>query len=108
MIKHHQREISDEVDWMGIKLAPLLDGHCVTLVLQQPKARGRKQNQLMTFVPGILLGYRETCVVVSVIDSGSAIVDCKVKKISNLCMAGVPAKLASVLSDKLFNLYKDV
>ena len=108
MIKDHHYEISDEVDWMGQKLSPLLQGHCVTLTLEQPQKRGTKKNQLITIVPGIHFGFRDSLVVVSVIGSGSAIVDCKMKKISNLCMAGIPAKLATALAVKLFTLYKEI
>lgn len=108
MIKNHHYEISDEIDWMAQRLAPLLQGYCVTLLLEQPKVRGTKKNQLITIVPGIQFGFRDSFVVVSIIGSGSAIIDCKLKKISSLCLAGLPAKLASVLADKLFTIYKDI
>jgi hypothetical protein len=102
----HQNEISGEIDWLLSRLAPLRNGNAVVIRLDNPMGVGKRKDPLITIVPGILFGFREKSVVVSVIGNGSCIIKTDEKKIANLVKAGIPARLASALAEKLYQLYE--
>ncbi len=103
----HQDQIDTEVDWLGIKLQPLLEGKPVSLILLNEKAFGKRKNPLIVITPGSLLGFRKKAVVVSVIDNGSCIVEIDCNSTGKLVLAGIPAKYAKILLEKLQSTYRE-
>ncbi len=107
MTKVHQDRIDTEVDWLGIRLKPLLEGKPVSLVMLNEQARGKRKNPLIVITPGSQLGFVKKAVVVSVIDNGSCIVEIDCNSTSRLVLAGIPARLAKVLLEKLQSTYRE-
>lgn len=103
----HRNEISEEIDILLARLAPLKKGYPVALMLDNPKGFGKKRNPLLTLTPGILFGFRSNLVVVSVINNGSCIVQADSEKIADLILAGLPAQSARILMDRLNKLYSE-
>ncbi len=87
-------------------LAPLRSGKSVLLWLEPPKSKTKnfrgRDKFLVALTPGQGIGFPSSAILVSVVGKGSAIVRLdEPKKVADLVLAGVPAKLANVLVDKL-------
>lgn len=105
---------SNDVDWLLNRLEPLRRGYAVVLSMQDDryarmvKYRGKKQNQLVTLTPGSLYGFAPDSVQVAIIGSGAAIVfPARSEKVADLILAGMPARLAKLLMEKLHRLYQE-
>jgi hypothetical protein len=101
---HQDRSVpTKDVDWLGGKLWPLRQGKPVAfaIISGNPNARGKRKDPIVTITPGSTLGFGERVVVVSVINNGSTIVEIDCKSTAGLVLAGMPAKLAKLLLDKL-------
>jgi hypothetical protein len=108
MNEFHQDRISTEVDWLGAKLRPLCDGQAVIFSLISARGTGKRKNPIITIMPGQNVGLPATSVVVSVIDNGSCIVEIDCNSKTRMVMAGIPAKLAEVLLNKLRSTLREV
>lgn len=110
MNKVRQDRLSTDVDWFGGKLWPLTQGQAVAfaIITADPKARGKRKNPIVTITPGEPLGFGERTFVVSVINNGSCIIEIDCKSTAGLVLAGIPAKLAKLLLDKLRSTFREV
>lgn len=95
-------------------LAPLRHGKPVHLVMDDPKFAamkkyvGTKAKKLVFLVPGSMIGIDPSGVLVSILESGSCVVWPKrPPKVANLVLAGMPAKLANVLMQKLHRIFQE-
>jgi hypothetical protein len=110
---HQDRELSTEVDWLGSRLLPLREGKVVilSLILAKKESRIRRvveqRDKIVTIMPGQLVGLPRRTVIVSIIDNGSCIVEIDCNAIIGLVRAGVPAKLARALLEKLQYILKE-
>lgn len=110
---HQGRELSTEVDWLGGKLRPLREGKPVAFALIPAKRESKikrvvePKDKIITIMPGTLLNLPRRVVVVSVIDNGSCIVEINCNVILGLVRAGIPAKLARILLNKLRQTMKE-
>lgn len=107
MNRVHQDRVSTDVDWLGVKLRPLLAGKPVSLVLLNENGKGKRKNPLIVITPGEPLGFRKKAVVVSVINNGSCIVEIDCNSTSGLVLAGIPAALSKVLLLKLQSIFRE-
>lgn len=101
MNRIHQDRLTTEVDWLGGKLEPLRCGQSVAFMMYTTKATGKRKNPLIVITPGTQLNFSRKAVVVSVINNGSCIVEIGCRSTTGLILAGIPAKLAKVLVDRL-------
>lgn len=95
-------------------LLPLKNGKSVSLAMDNPmftsqaKHRGHKAKKLVILVPGTAAGISPDAVLVSIVGSGACIVwPENVSKVADLVLAGMPARLANVLMEKLHRLFKE-
>lgn len=94
-------------------LMPLLSGKPVVLTMDDPRfARkknylGSKDKRLVILTPGQMLGFGRHHLLVSIVGSGSCIVRLGHPKSADLVLAGMPAKLANVLMDKIHQVFKE-
>lgn len=95
-------------------LAPLYAGKSVALEMEKPRIQGAKKTvadrtkKLVLLVPGTAAGIDPQAVLVSVVGSGSCIVWPKRNpQVANLVLAGMPAKLAVSLMDKLHRIFQE-
>jgi hypothetical protein len=92
-------------------LRPLLQGKAVKLVVEQMKKHGAKSRKVQTgllIAPGSAYGLSHRAVVVSLLGSGSCVIfPIAHKSKGELVKAGLPAKLAKALIDRLQILYGD-
>lgn len=105
---------STEVDWLLNKIEPLKRGYAVTLSMDDgkysrlAKYRGTKKNQLVALAPGELYGFASRSVLVSIVGNGCCVVHpTRERKVADLVLAGMPAKLANLLMEKLHRLYQE-
>ena len=112
-------DLSTDVDYLAARLQPLFKG--VPIVLQLRTARpGHRKNPIVTITPGSLFGWPREQFVVAVLQNGSCVVRVDTKRetskrekqgapyrprVADLVVAGIPAKLATVLMTSLQKLY---
>lgn len=107
MNRIHQDRISTDVDWIGGKLSPLWDGKTVAFSMLLAKGTGKRKNPLIVITPGPSIGLPRRTVIVSVINNGSCIVEIDCNSTLQLVLAGIPAKLAKLLLEKLRSTYRE-
>jgi len=108
MAMNEFHQVSTDVDWLRIRLRPLLEGRAVILTLLNETGTGKRKNPLVTITPGDHLGFARKSVVVSVINLGSCIVEINCNQISGLVQAGIPSKFARILLTTLQLTYREV
>lgn len=105
--------LSADVDWFLQALYPLRLKKPVLLWMDDPrlkrlKNRSTATKRLVILTPGEASGLPERSVLVSVVGSGSCIVDVDARPlVANLVLAGMPAKLAEVLMNQLRHVFKE-
>jgi hypothetical protein len=110
--RRNEFPLSTDTDAFLGALAPLRFGKTVVLTMDDPRFkamknyRGNKGTKILVLVPGSAMGI-ENCVLVSVLGSGSCMVRLKSTKVADLVLAGMPAKLADVLMQKLHRIFQE-
>lgn len=111
--RRNEFSLSREPDWFLGILSPLKYGKPVHLMLNDPRFsqlknyRGTKDKRLVLLIPGTLAGLKKELLLVSVIGSGSCLVRVKdsEQRTADLVSAGIPARLATILLEKLHSLF---
>lgn len=104
--------LSTETDAFLGALAPLRFGKTVVLTMDDPRFkaiknyRGTKGTKLIVLVPGSAMEMAGV-VLVSVLGAGSCMVRLKSTKVADLVLAGMPARLADVLMQKLHRIFQE-
>lgn len=104
--------LSTESDAFLGALAPLRFGKTVVLTMEDPRFkaiknyRGTKGTKLVVLVPGSAMEMKGV-VLVSVLGAGSCMVRLNSTQVADLVLAGMPARLASVLMQKLHRIFQE-
>lgn len=105
--------LSADVDWFLQALYPLRLNKPVLLWMDDPrlkrlKNRSTTTKRLVILTTSEASGLPERSVLVSVVGSGSCIVNVDAKpQVANLVLAGMPVKLAEVLMNQLRQVFKE-
>jgi hypothetical protein len=108
-----ESSLVEEPDWFVSTLYPLHRNVAVHLSLEDPRFgkikhyRGKRKNQLVVLVPGVLVGLRQEYLLVAIVGSGSCLIRPHIPghSIADLVLAGMPAKLATTLMNKLHLIF---
>lgn len=110
--RRSKSSLSTDTDAFLGALAPLRFGKTVVLTMEDPRFkaiknyRGTKGTKLVVLVPGSAMDMKDV-VLVSVLGAGSCMVRLKSTKVADLVLAGMPAKLADVLMQKLHRIFQE-
>lgn len=112
--QRNEFSLAPEADWFLHALEPLVRGKSVHLSFDDPRFsqmknyRGKKQKRLAILVPGPMAGLKDEIILVSVVGSGCCLIRPKIEghRIADLVLAGMPAKLATTLMNKLHLLFR--
>ena len=112
-----RHQVSKHVDWFSGTLAPLRNDKPVRLWMHVPKAKVGKKSErgeqlrlvrrFVAVIPGTQLGLPRGTFLISIIGAGSCIIEPGAHKVANLVLAGMPAKLAQELVQRINKVMKE-
>jgi len=112
--RKHKLSPGESLDAFSQALLPLTQEKVVILSMDDPRMRVVKKlsapkKKAVVLVPGTLMGMTGKVVLISVVGSGSAVMNIdQPKQVANLVLAGMPARLAGILMEKLHRIFLEI